>query len=330
VRRIPHGGRKIIPAPPFVYDDAAIYTIQIVNIESIDINLLVVFDALLRDRSVSLAASHMGLTQPAMSNALARLRKTFGDRLFVRTSRGMEPTPFAEQLAVPIRGACELIAKALQIDAGFEAQTSTRSFTFYMTDIGEIVYLPKILMRLAQVAPGIGVKVVRIPERNLQEAMSGGEVDLAVGLFPSLQAGFFQQRLYEDDFVCVVRVDHPRIGSRLTRKMFLEASHAAVESAGTGHQAAVAKVIADQGVHLRTSLRVPHFLALPLIVAKTDHLITIPRRMALAFEGFHRIRILEPPLRFPRIEIRQHWHERYHHDAANRWMRSLIADQFVE
>src|SRR5207244_1781399 len=158
-----------------------------------------------------------------------------------------------------------------------------RSFTFYMTDIGEIVYLPKMLTRLARVAPGISVKVVRVPERNLQEAMISGDVDLAVGLFPSLQAGFFQQRLYKDDFVCVVRVNHPRIKAALTRKQFLEASHAIVESPGTGHQAAVEKIIADQHLHLKTSLRVPHFLGLPLIVAQTDHLITIPRRMALAF-----------------------------------------------
>ena len=299
------------------------------NIASIDMNLLVVFDAMLQDRSVSTAANRLGISQPAMSNALARLRKTFNDRLFVRTGRGMEPTPYAEQLAVPVRGACELVAKALSLDAGFHASTSTRCFTFYMTDIGEIVYLPPLLKRLAGSAPGITVKVVRVPERNLQEAMASGDVDLAVGLFPALKAGFYQQRLYEDTFVCVARADHPIFRRTIRRKQYLEASHAIVESASTGHQAAIERIIVSQHVSLKVGLRVPHFLSLPLIVANTDHLITIPRRMASAFQGFDGIRVFDPPLRFPSIEIKQHWHERFHHDAANRWMRALIAEIFL-
>ena len=299
------------------------------NVGSVDLNLLIVFDALLRDHSVTLAAGRVGISQPAMSNALARLRTTFNDRLFVRTARGMEPTPYAEQLAVPVRGACELVAKALALDAGFEAKTSARSFTFYMTDIGEIVYLPPLLGRLARSAPGIRINVVRIPERNLQEAMAGGDVDLAVGFFPALKAGFFQQRLYKDSFVCVARADHPIFRKAVTRKRFLEAPHAVVESAGTGHQAAIERVIATRHSSLRATLRVPHFLSLPLIVAKTDHLITIPRRMAMAFQGFDGIRLFDPPFPFPGIDIKQHWHERFHHDAANRWMRALIAEIFL-
>jgi DNA-binding transcriptional LysR family regulator len=299
------------------------------NIKSIDLNLLIVFDALLRDRNVTLAAQRVGISQPAMSNALARLRKTFGDRLFVRTAHGMEPTPYAEQLAIPLRGACELVAKALALDAGFDASASNRSFTFYMSDIGEIVFLPALLKRLAGCAPGIRAKVIRIPERNLQEAMASGDVDLAVGLFPSLKAGFFQQRLYRDTFVCVARLDHPIFRKAITRKDYLNATHAIVESAGTGHQAAIEKILADQHVNLRTTLVVPHFLSLPLIVAQTDHVITIPRRMAAAFQGFDGIRVFEPPMDFPDIDIKQHWHERFHHDAASRWMRALIAETFL-
>ncbi len=132
------------------------------NVSAVDLNLLVVFDALLRDRSVTVAAGRIGISQPAMSNALARLRRTFNDRLFVRTARGMEPTPYAEQLAVPVRGACELVAKALALDAGFDASTSTRSFTFYMTDIGEIVYLPPLLERLAGAAPHLYIHRMKL------------------------------------------------------------------------------------------------------------------------------------------------------------------------
>lgn len=300
------------------------------NISSIDVNLLVAFDAILKERNITLAANRVGISQPAMSNALTRMRNIFNDRLFVRTARGMEPTPYAEQLASPISGACALITKALQIDAGFDPATSARSFTFYMTDIGEIVFLPTILAYLKGDAPRIGIKVVRIPERDIQDAMTSGDVDLAVGLFPSLQAGFFQQRLYKDTFVCIVRADHPKIKTSLTKRQFMEVPHAVVSSAGTGHGAAVEKIIADQHLNRRMALAVPHFLSLPVVIAQTDLIATIPHRMALSLAGFSPIKVFKPPIKIPSFDIKQHWHERYHHDAANKWMRSLIAKLFLQ
>jgi DNA-binding transcriptional LysR family regulator len=300
------------------------------SISNVDLNLLVAFDAILKERNITLAAQRIGLSQPAMSSALGRLRRTFDDALFVRTGRGMQPTPYAELLAPPIQRACELIAGSLTIGAAFQPATATRTFSFSMTDIGEAVFLPRLIDALAHQAPKVKVRVLRIPARGAQEAMAAGEVDIAIGLFPDLKAGFFQQRLYRDEFVCVLRADHPRASAPLTARAFAEMRHAAIESFGTGHEAAVERAFARQRLHRRIGLTIPHFMALPAIVAHTDLIVTVPRRLARAFAAFPNIALVETPIRIPSFDIRQHWHKRYHHDDANKWMRRLIAELFLE
>ncbi len=300
------------------------------DLASLDLNLLVVFDAIFKERSITLAAQRVGLSQPAASSALNRLRRTFNDPLFVRTARGMQPTPHAQLLAPPLQRACELIAGSLEIGAIFDPQAATRTFAFYMTDIGEAIFLPRLLRALAERAPRVKVRVPGIPARGEQDAMAAGMVDLAVGLFPDLKAGFFQQRLYRDRFVCVARADHPRVGERLTRRQFAELPHAIVATEGAGHEAALERAFAQQGLRRRPTLTIPHFMAVPVIIAKTDCVAMVPRRLALAFSGLPGLRMMEPPIRIAPIEIRQHWHERYHHDPANKWMRALVASLFAE
>lgn len=298
------------------------------NIKGIDLNLLIAFDAVMRERNITLAARRIGLSQPALSHALSRLRRALGDPLFVRTGHGMEPTPYAERLAEPIRRACNLIGDALCVGNAFEPAKSNRIFTFYMTDIGEVVLLPSLLRCLQKEAPQVGIKVVRIPQFGVHDAMATGEVDLAVGLFPSLQTGFYEQRLYRDNFVCIARHDHPAIGNSLTAKQFGEIPHVMVSSTGTGHEAAIENVFAAQQVKRSIALTVPDFVVLPTIVAQTDLIVTIPERVARSFPSSINIKLLKPPIAFPDIEIKQHWHERFHHDPANRWMRSVIARLF--
>lgn len=300
------------------------------NLASVDLNLLVAFDAILKERNITLAAQRVGLSQPAMSSALGRLRRTFNDALFVRTGRGMQPTPYAQLLAPPIQRACELIADSLLIGAAFEPATATRTFSLYMTDIGEAVFLPRLVGALARVTPGVKVRVLRVPARGAQEAMAAGEVDIAIGLFPDLKAGFFQQRLYRDEFVCVARADHPSARAPLTVKAFGEVRHAAIESAGTGHEAAVERAFARHRLHRQIGLTIPHFMALPIIIAETDLIVTVPRRLAKAFAAYPNIALLDAPIRIPSFDIKQHWHKRYHYDDANKWMRRLVADLFLE
>jgi DNA-binding transcriptional LysR family regulator len=299
------------------------------RLASLDLNLLVVFDAIAKDRSVTAAARRIGLSQPAMSSALARLRKTFNDPLFVRTGGAMQPTPYAQMLTPPIQRACELVASSLEVQASFDPKSADNTFQFYMTDVGEALFLPKILRALSQRAPRIKVKVLRIPEHGEQAAMAAGEVDLAIGFFPDLRAGFFQQRLYVDDFVGVVRIDHPRLkAGSLSARQFAEMPHAVIATAGTGHAAAVEREIAKH--RLRVALTIPHFMAVPDIVSQTDHIVIVPRRLVKTLPSFSGVRAIELPIKMSPFEIKQHWHERFHNDHSNRWIRALVAEMFLE
>ena len=294
------------------------------ELASIDLNLLVVFDAILKDRSVTLAARRVGLSQPAMSSALARLRRTFNDPLFVRTKRGMLPTPYAQLLAPPIQRACELVASSFTIGKAFDPLAATRTFTFYMTDIGEGVFLPKLLRALEQRAPRVRVKVLRIPERGEQEAMAAGDVDIAIGLFPDLKAGFFQQRLYQRQFRVPVACGSPaRPGSahrQAVRGDAARGDHVRRHRPRSGRRARVR----------RPAPSTPRRADDPALHGSAHH------RHA---DRLHRHRAAAPCARVRRlsrdthrraadrdsspIEIKQHWHERYHHDPANKWIRGF-------
>lgn len=296
------------------------------RLAALDLNLLVVFDALLKDHNVTSAARRVGLSQPAMSSALGRLRRTFNDPLFVRTGAGMQPTPYAQMLAAPIQRACELVADSLEMGASFDPASADRNFQFYMTDIGEAVFLPKLLNALAQRAPRVTVKVLRIPEHG-GPALAAGDVDLALGFFPDLKAGFYQQRLYIDEFVCVLRADHPQARAQLTLKQFAAIPHAIVSTVGTGHEPAIARALARH--RIKPALTIPHFMAVPVIVGQTDHVAIVPGRLGRVFAQYPGLRVLPSPLRVPSFEIKQHWHERYHLDPANRWLRALVAELFL-
>lgn len=297
------------------------------DILDLDLKLLVAFEAVLTQRNVTAAAESIGLSQPAMSTCLGKLRKVLNDPLFVRTSRGMEPTPFALELADPIRHALHLIRQTLSRDKHFDAATSTRTFRVIMTDIGERVFLPALLQRLSDVAPGVNLRTVQLPVKEMREALESGEMDLAVGFIPDLAAGYYQQRLYNRSYVCVTRSDHPEIGDTLSLKQYLAASHAIVSAPGTGHDV-VERVLADKGYTRRIALQVTHFLAIPLIVANTDLVVTIPTMLAESYLPTSNIKLLTPPLKMPIYAIKQYWHERFHDDAANRWLRESFCELF--
>jgi DNA-binding transcriptional LysR family regulator len=294
-----------------------------------DLNLLVVFDAVLRHRSVSRAAEAVGLSQPAVSNGLRRLREHFHDRLFVRTAEGMVPTPAAEALGGSVSAALAQIGAGLARRAAFDTRVEQRTFTLIMTDIGEIVFLPRLLETAKRAAPGISFRTVQLPAAATRRALETGEVDLAVGFVPDLKAGVFQQRLFTTEYVCMARADHPSIGDRVTRAQFMAATHAVADAEGTGHYV-VAQALARLRPAPRVGLRVPQFLALPLIVGTSDMLATVPLPLAYELRRAANVKLLAHPLKLPRIEIRQFWHERYHDDPANRWLRETIVRCFKD
>ncbi|RDI23563.1 LysR family transcriptional regulator [Pseudacidovorax intermedius] len=297
------------------------------DLKQLDLNLLLVFNQLLAERSVSGAARALGLSQPAVSNALARLRKAMGDELFLRTSRGMEPTPRATQLAEPVAAALQLLQGALRQDQGFDPATSSRAFTIGMTDIGEIYFLPGLMEALAEVAPGVTVSTVRNTAVQLKDEMESGHVDLALGLLPQLRTGFFQRRLFTQHYVCLMRQGHPLDKRRIGLREFSAAEHLAVVSAGTGH-GVVEDELARQGIERRVRLTVPHFVALGHILAGTDMIATVPERLAQRMAGPFGLRWLAHPAPLPEIGIHLLWHARLHREPANQWLRQLIATRF--
>ena len=293
------------------------------NLRDIDLNLLVVFNQLLVERRVSKVAEKLGLTQPAVSNALARLRKLLGDELFLRTPRGMQPTPFADELAEPVAYALGLIHGALNQRSSFEPATSQRSFTIGMTDIGEIYFLPKLMDELARLAPGVSVSTVRNAAVNLKDEMEAGHVDLALGLLPQLKGGFFQRRLFRQRYVCLFRKGHRLDKRKISLAEFSAADHVVVVSAGTGH-GKVDELLERNGVQRRVRLTVPHFVAVGHILRATDMIATVPEAFAQQVAGAFELVSVAHPAGLPDIAINMFWHAKFHKDPANQWLRGLI------
>jgi DNA-binding transcriptional LysR family regulator len=299
------------------------------NVQDIDLNLLRVFDAVLRERGVTRAAARLGLTQPAVSNALARLRALFGDALFVRTPAGMDATPFARGVAEPVRQALALLESALAHGPGFEPATSTRAFRFYMSDLGQVEFLPPLVERVQGVAPGVRLEAVASDLEHISDALGAGALDLAVGFLPALGPPVQRHALFRDPYVCLMRADHPGIEKKLTKKKFLEASHVLVTYRGGGHRV-IEEALERAGVARRIALRVPHFTVVPMVLERTDLILTLPARVARVYERRGNFRSLPPPVPIPQAEVAVYWHERFEADPGNRWLREQIIELFAE
>lgn len=299
------------------------------DLREIDLNLLVVFNQLLLDRSVSTAAEKLGLTQPAVSNALKRLRAALKDELFLRTSRGMEPTPYALYLAEPVIYALNALQTALTTRDSFDPKISTRNFQLAMTDIGEMYFMPPLMVALSKIAPHVRVSTVRPNSGNLKEDMESGTVDLALGLLPNLQTGFFQRRLFHHQYVCVFRQGHPVAKSPMTLAQFTQLDHVGVVSANTGH-GEVDGFLERAGIQRKVRLVVPHFIAVGHILQTTDLIATLPERFAQRCEAPFRLVSSPHPARIPDIAINLFWHAKFNRDPANMWMRQLLVELFAD
>jgi DNA-binding transcriptional LysR family regulator len=303
--------------------------INCMNVQDIDLNLLRVFDAVLRERGVTAAAARLGLTQPAVSNALARLRALFGDALFVRTAAGMDATPFARGVAEPVRQALALLESALAHGPGFDPATSTRAFRFYMSDLGQIEVLPPVVERVQNAAPGVRLEAVSADLEHIADALGAGALDLAVGFLPALGPPVARRSLFRDPYVCLMRAGHPAAEGRMTRKRFVEASHVLVTYRGGGHRV-IEEALERAGVSRRIALRVPHFTVVPMVLERTDLILTLPARVARVYERQGRFKTVPPPIPIPPAEVAVHWHERFEADPGNRWLREQIVDLFAE
>src|SRR3954447_19380240 len=283
------------------------------NVQSIDLNLLRAFDAVLQERSVTGASQRLGLTQPAVSNALARLRALFGDPLFVRTPAGMDATAFARELGEPVRQALALLESALAHGPGFDPANSTRAFRFYMSDLGQVEFLPPLIERVQKAAPGVRLEAVALEVEDIGAALAAGTLDLAVGFLPGLGAPVRRRSLFRDPYLCLMRADHPI--QSLTKKKFAEASHALVSYRG-GHRV-IEEALERAGLARKIALRVPHFTVVPMVLERTDLILILPARVARVYERQGKFKFLAPPVPIPPADVGVHWHERFDADAGN-------------
>lgn len=297
------------------------------NPDNFDLNLIRVFLAVARYRNVTEASRQLHLTQSSVSHALARLRTVCKDPLFVRSSGGMVPTAAALAMVEPLEQALKSVRQTLHGATPFEAATSDRRFRLLMTDVGQLTYLPPLLEHLSAHAPHIGIEVLHLPMDAYQAAFTKGEADMAIGYLPTPYGGFHRRKLFEAEQVCMLRADHPHIRRTITLAQYLAATHIVVEPAGRG-PGVVEKALSRARVQRKVAVRLPNIFAGPLIVRRTDHIMTVPAHTRFLQDELAGVEILPLPLEVDIMDIELLWHERMHHDPGNQWLRGVIAALF--
>ena len=293
--------------------------------QRIDLNLLVAFDAIYRSRNLTAAGRALGLSQPAMSHVLGRLRSTFNDPLFIRLPRGLQPTPLADEVAPVLVEALGMIRGSLDRKT-FDAAKSTRIFKIRMGDIGEVVHLPHLVRELRISAPHTRLHTTQIPAPRVRDALGDGEVDVAAGDY-DLGAGCREALLYEAEYACVLRADHPTIGSRLTLGQFRAAEHILIKPIGPSqHGEDLERALAS--CDARVPVQISHFHGVVSLVTSTDLIATVPSRLAEWMKQLAGVKVLRPPISLPKIKVSLYWHERFHRDPGNAWLRSVYVKLF--
>ncbi len=293
------------------------------NLASIDLNLMVIFDALMKDRHLSRAGDRVGLSQPAMSHALRRLRAVLGDDLFTRRRGVMEPTPRALALADPIGGALDRLRSALDTEPAFEPSTASRCFTLTMSDASAARLLPQLIPRLRAQGSGIDIDMLASGAREGIEHLLSGAADLGVGVFPNLPERLHCEVIQTARLVCIADAAHPALREGLTLQSFLALPHVGVD---VGHDtgANVDSLIETMGLRRRIMLRVPHFMVVASVVIGSDLLAVVPAAVLREEEKSH-LAVYELPVAVPDVAIHMAWRARQSQDPALVWLRRLVA-----
>lgn len=294
------------------------------NINDIDLNLLRVFEAVFIEENISRASERLGISQPATSNALNRLRQTFNDPLFVRSGGSMVPTPRAEEIAEPIRSALALIQSSLDTGHNFDYTKASATFNLAMSDYSEYIIMPHLLKIIATSAPGITIQTHPIEGGNLGKAILKRKIDLAIGNIPFLSDGSRSQRLLSDHFVCMVRQNHPTIKDKLDMKHFLEYGQITLNPRARAFRSPVDDYLNEEGLKRRVVMRIPNALALPALVEDTDFIAIVPFRIAKRFCEIYDLKQLDFPIEISPITIKQYWHERVHKEPGHQWLRQTL------
>jgi DNA-binding transcriptional LysR family regulator len=302
-----------------------------VHINDLDLNLLRVFDAVYSARSVSRAADRLGLTQPAASQALMRLRLLLGDALFVRAAGGVAPTPRAERLAVAVQQALGTLEQALQEASQFDPAESHATFRLHLSDIGEARFLPPLMAALREQAPGVRLEAAPLPHADITPALDTGKIDFALGFLPSV-VDTQRTPLLADRYIILVRSGHPMLTRGAAEPVSIDQLRT-LDFVAVASHAQTLRLLQTLGLNDRLRLTAAHFLALPAIVRETDLGAMMPRNIATGFvkDGGHAIVELDMQALPERdFTVSLHWSRRFEATASHRWMRQLLVALFAD
>jgi DNA-binding transcriptional LysR family regulator len=295
----------------------------------LDLNLLRVFLAIWDLRSLTAAGDRLGLTQPAISHALRRLRDRFDDPLFVRAANRMLPTDAAVRLHEPLDQAFGIINRAIQERVAFDPKMTQRVFRVAMSDVSEVIHLPRLMARLVGVAPLVRLDVVPLAVDSIVGAMRAGEVDLAIGYLRNLDGECVSKTLFADKFVCMVRRDHPMGRSKLTKDNFVDLRYIHAGTSAPGHQM-IEQWLAETGIKRQIAVRLGHFTVAPDIVRDTDLAVIFPEILARQLNGAKAFRLLKLPFDLPPVQIMVHTHSRFASDMGINWLRDTLVSMFAK
>jgi DNA-binding transcriptional LysR family regulator len=295
--------------------------------QALDLKLLQLLEHIYTTQSVSRTAEKMNLSQPTVSIGLAKLRKILGDPLFVKTSGGMQATPRTEDLMPSVRQVLQGMSDLVSSFSHFDAANSERTFRIFMTDASHITLMPRLFAHVRALAPGIRLEAATIGP-TMAADLASGNADLALGLIPGLEAGFYQQALFEQDWICLANPRHPRISKRFTLKAYLSEPHIGIVS-GTGAQL-LEQSLQRIGQKRKVQLALPGFLGLSAILLSSDLVATLPRHIGETLAHAGGLKVLPCPLTIDGFTVKQYWHTRFHQDPANKWLRTVCTELFQQ
>ncbi|QRM46723.1 LysR substrate-binding domain-containing protein [Rhizobium sp. BG4] len=290
-----------------------------------DLNLMPVFLALMEERNVTRAAERLGITQPALSNALNRLRDTLRDPLFIRERYGMRPTQLAEEMAPVIRTALAQFDELILGQQEFDPEKASRLFTVAPNSYVEFVLMPEVVARLRERADGIKLRLIPFGSDLSETGAVSGTTEMVLGRITDPPDNMVVQHLMDDGLACVVRADHPEIGDSISKEDYERLKHVNVLPPGR-LRAGLFQALEQRGLRREVAVSVTHFLAVPEMIAATDYCTTLPRQICRRLARDTRLKILPAPADLGTFPVEIAWHVRYRHDPAHRWLRSLISE----
>ena len=301
---------------------------SLTTMANLDLEDFLILKEIYRTRSITASVEQIGLSQPSISIRLNHLRRHFGDALFVRTAEGMMPTPLLEKLLPRIDVASELLSPPGTETADFDPTSSSRTFRISLAHVAQMTLFPELLTLLEKQAPNVRTESMEL-DRETGSLLESGQVDVAIGFAIELNRGFYQQRLITEHYVCIARHDHPRIRASLSKEQFLAESYVETVAPATGHSL-LNKALEERGIERTIKVRVSSLLGMEKIVASTELVAIVPSRLGRTLAQGGRIKLLKIPVPIPSYEVRQYWHERYHQEPGNRWLRQFIFDAFLD